>query len=82
MNSQQSNNIQDAQEWYQQVISACDHHDTMKAYSALHQWDDMVGQLSDQQRNEIMQFKEKLLFTAFSELPIEQAVDVIEKKYG
>src|SRR3989338_2043565 len=80
MNSQQSNNIQDAQEWYQQVISACDHHDTMKAYSALHQWDDMVGQLSDQQRNEIMQFKEKLLFTAFSERPIEQAVDVIEKK--
>lgn len=80
MNTQLPNNLPGIQEWYQQVADACDFFDTNKAFLSLHQWDEMIGQLSEQQRSEVLRFKEKLLFIAFPELPLSQAAEVMEKK--
>lgn len=70
-----------AQNWCKDVIYSCNFHDAPKAASALREWDKMIGQLSEPQKNEVLELKKKLLFTAFPELPLKQASEVIEKNF-
>lgn len=70
----------DFEKWYEKVKFACDHHESDDAYSALRKWDEMIVIASVSVKNELMELKEKLLFTAFPSLPVDQAADVIEKQ--
>lgn len=70
----------DFNQWYEKIKFDCDHHEFGDAYFALRKWDEMITLAPASTKDELMQLYEKLLFTAFPSLPVNQAADVVEKQ--
>jgi hypothetical protein len=80
MNDTASNMTMNFEQWYEKLIRACESHDSDLAFSAWRKWDEMIAQAPASSKDEVMGLKEKLLFTAFPSLPVNQAVEIIEKQ--
>lgn len=72
---------QNFQDWYNKAMYACESGRSYLASPCLALWDQMMTLVpASLPQGDLVKLKEKLLFTAFCDLPIGQAAEVIEKR--